>query len=92
MACAVVGYKVGVKQTTAKFMKDLCENSGGQLLEELKDFNLSCNRVFSLFYKERGSYPFLFSGHAKITCPFMRREAVYVNGYKNHSFSLHFRQ
>lgn len=37
VACAVVGYKVGVKQTTAKFMKDLCENSGGQILEELKD-------------------------------------------------------
>lgn len=37
VACAVVGYKVGVKQTTAKFMKDLCENSGGQLLEELKE-------------------------------------------------------
>ena len=29
VVCAVVGYKVGVKQTTAKFMKDLCLNSGG---------------------------------------------------------------
>lgn len=37
VACGVVGYKVGVKSTTAKFMKDLCENAGGQLMEELKE-------------------------------------------------------
>ena len=37
VVCAVVGYKVGVKQTTAKFMKDLCENWGVELWEELKD-------------------------------------------------------
>ena len=37
VACAVVGYKVGVKRTTAKFMKDLCENAGQELIEELKE-------------------------------------------------------
>lgn len=37
VVCAVVGYKVGVKQTTAKFMKDLCENAGQELIEELKE-------------------------------------------------------
>lgn len=37
VACGVVGYKLGVKTTTGKFMKDTCEAVGEELLEVIKD-------------------------------------------------------
>ena len=37
VVCGVVGYKLGVKVTTSKFMNDLREKAGEQLMNELKD-------------------------------------------------------
>lgn len=37
VVCAVVGYKVGVSKTTAKFMNDLREKAGEELMKELTE-------------------------------------------------------
>lgn len=37
VVCGVVGYKLGVKVTTSKFMNDLREKAGEQLMNELKE-------------------------------------------------------
>lgn len=37
VVCGVVGYKLGVKITTSKFMNDLREKAGEQLMNELKE-------------------------------------------------------
>lgn len=37
IVCGVVGYKLGVKVTTNKFMNDLREKAGEQLMKELDE-------------------------------------------------------